>query len=525
MQATRLWTSELTWRHSDALHRVDRANAASVHVLIRMTVHSLIVASNAMTAVRHGTAPVHPRHWSSTSRPLARVSAVSTASSTPPSQRPVQRVAVVGAGVGGLSFTLSLRHHHGGTLSTGPAPQVDVYEQYGGQLDAPAGAAFNLNGGAAVLCDLGLEADLRRLSNPMARVLSRTVTGQTLMDLDIPVIVADAGASEQLCRNGTTWAVTCLRAELLGLLASHVTDSQGGTPARLVQGKQVAGVSSDGRMCFTDGAFSDSAYDLVVAADGIRSSLRTCVGLSPAVPKYSGIRIAFAVAPRLEGLRSCPSSEVHQWFGPNGYGLVYTAGGSGSDASTGAHCLALCWRDDGDGSAPENGSWNAAGGAKAAMQTRLRAGGFPDEVLRLCEASTRVVNLGVYGHSPSPGPWWKPLSAKSTAGPYVVLMGDAVHAMPPFLGQGANQAIQDAYCLAGKVAAANSGSTSLPAALAAYEAIRRPPTATLQLSSAAIGLLDTLPAPAHYFRDLALYIAAQSGIAGRVFINGALPRV
>jgi hypothetical protein len=39
----------------------------------------------------------------------------------------------------------------------------------------------------------------------------------------------------------------------------------------------------------------------------------------------------------------------------------------------------------------------------------------------------------------------------------VVLLGDAAHAMAPFLGQGANQAIQDGYCLADRLAANQPG--------------------------------------------------------------------
>ena len=38
-----------------------------------------------------------------------------------------------------------------------------------------------------------------------------------------------------------------------------------------------------------------------------------------------------------------------------------------------------------------------------------------------------------------------------------MLLGDAAHAMAPFLGQGANQAIQDGYCLASCLAAARAG--------------------------------------------------------------------
>lgn len=55
----------------------------------------------------------------------------------------------------------------------------------------------------------------------------------------------------------------------------------------------------------------------------------------------------------------------------------------------------------------------------------------------------------------------------------MVLLGDAAHAMPPFLGQGANQAIQDAYCLARELAALDGKHASLDEALASYESTRK----------------------------------------------------
>ena len=61
----------------------------------------------------------------------------------------------------------------------------------------------------------------------------------------------------------------------------------------------------------------------------------------------------------------------------------------------------------------------------------------------------------------------------------VVLAGDAAHGMPPFLGQGANQGLEDAAAIATLVAEINKQNqwddiTAIEAAFSKYEALRRP---------------------------------------------------
>lgn len=67
-------------------------------------------------------------------------------------------------------------------------------------------------------------------------------------------------------------------------------------------------------------------------------------------------------------------------------------------------------------------------------------------------------------------------------------MGDACHAMPPFMGQGANQGIQDAVSLAknlAKVAQMGPGGAggygTVQEALRAYERTRKPPTSSISV--------------------------------------------
>jgi 2-polyprenyl-6-methoxyphenol hydroxylase-like FAD-dependent oxidoreductase len=56
----------------------------------------------------------------------------------------------------------------------------------------------------------------------------------------------------------------------------------------------------------------------------------------------------------------------------------------------------------------------------------------------------------------------------------VTLLGDAVHAMPPTGGVGANTALRDAATLAGELLAAARGATSLGDAVASYERVMLP---------------------------------------------------
>ena len=368
-----------------------------------------------------------------------------------------------------------------------------------------------------------------------------------MLDIDVEALVRSQPATAAgLVRFGRSCAVTVLRSDVIAVLRGALRTTN------LVLGARVSGVSPTGALVFSTPSTKEVSerFDLIVAADGIRSPVRGALLGSdpPPPPAYTGIRIAFARVPRSAFSRSSPSCEVHQWFGPNGYCLQYTAGGSDSAAqNSGAHCIALCWRDAASPAAGDNAAW-AAGGrdVAAAMSARLRAGGFPQELQsHLAAASAAssggaVFEIGVFDTAPLPQDrWWSGPDAKDNPTPnsnptqkargfpHIVLLGDAAHAMPPFLGQGANQAVQDAACLASKLRNMQNSSTSsdMGAALRAYAAVRCPPTAALQRSSRFVGALDTLQSPLHVLRDVSLWGAGVSGIAAQIFLAGAMPRV
>ncbi|KZT56908.1 FAD/NAD(P)-binding domain-containing protein [Calocera cornea HHB12733] len=77
----------------------------------------------------------------------------------------------------------------------------------------------------------------------------------------------------------------------------------------------------------------------------------------------------------------------------------------------------------------------------------------------------------------------------SYASGYVVLIGDAAHAAVPHQGNGASQGIEDAHVLANLLSHPLCTKATVPLALKAYDAVRRPRSQRLQQSSYDVGRL------------------------------------
>ena len=82
------------------------------------------------------------------------------------------------------------------------------------------------------------------------------------------------------------------------------------------------------------------------------------------------------------------------------------------------------------------------------------------------------------------------------------LLGDAAHAMVPFLAQGAAMAIEDAAVLAASL----YGAADVPAALSAYEAARKPRVTRLWEAAKQTGDIYHYGAAMGALRDAALTI-------------------
>jgi salicylate hydroxylase len=113
-------------------------------------------------------------------------------------------------------------------------------------------------------------------------------------------------------------------------------------------------------------------------------------------------------------------------------------------------------------------SWSAVGDRDQLAESFA---GWDAPVLELIGKVETCFWWGIYDHKP----------LKSWTKGRLALLGDAAHAMQPHVGQGANQAIEDAIALS--VFLEGGSSDSVPDALGRYEAFRRERTDIVQAES------------------------------------------
>ena len=121
---------------------------------------------------------------------------------------------------------------------------------------------------------------------------------------------------------------------------------------------------------------------------------------------------------------------------------------------------------------PERESWSRPGAYADFSRFAERLNLPTADIPAMIQATTEVFEYPMCDRDPLP--WW-------TQG-RLTLLGDAAHPMYPVGSNGASQAILDARCLADLLA-----SQSVPEALAAYDAARRPATADIVRSNRAGG--------------------------------------
>lgn len=326
-----------------------------------------------------------------------------------------QKIIIIGAGIGGLAAALSLRRS---------GAEVTVLEQAEAITEVGAGLQISPNG-AAVLRALGLEQRLAEAA-PRARavVLRDYRRAGEVVRLDLARLAPDQ------CY------YLVHRADLIDLLAHAVRSA--GVQVRLLQ--QVTSVQ-DGprpRVHLANGATKEA--DLVIGADGLHSPSRAVLNGNETA-RFTGQVAWRATVPVPEDT----PHEAQVFMGP------------------GQHLVAYPLRDGrlmNLVAVQERRDWVAEGWNHRDDPEALRSafGAFRGPAQDLLERVETVWLWGLFRHP----------VAQNWHGERLALLGDAAHPTLPFLAQGANMALEDAWTLARCL----EQSAGTPQALAQYQSLR-----------------------------------------------------
>lgn len=349
------------------------------------------------------------------------------------------RIAIVGGGLGGLAAALFLRRL---------GLEAIVYEQATQLREVGAGIVVAPNM-VRLLDALGL-AD--RLSSSAVRLEG---AWEFRRWQDGRVLFAKLMGDECARLYGTDCYVAH-RADLLTLLLQALPDDAIRLDHCCVE---VSQNENEAELTFASraGRKTKVTADVVIGADGIHSVIRPAVA-AEVDSRFSGL-CAFRCLVPAEDAPGMALRPVHTvWFGPGRHLVQYPISG-GRLVNVVAIVPAGDWRTE---------SWTTDGEIPDLIK---EFEGWDPRLHQLLNSARSTKRWALYDRYPL---------QRWIAG-RIALLGDAAHAMLPFLAQGAAQAFEDAFVLAECLK--NADRNSVSHALQRYEAIRQPRANQIQVAS------------------------------------------
>jgi salicylate hydroxylase len=362
-------------------------------------------------------------------------------------------IAVIGGGIGGTAAALSL-------LQSGF--DVHVYEQARELREVGAGIQVSPNA-TRVLHRLGLADALAGLGvKPLAMHQRRWQDGRTLLRTPLAQAMESAFGSPHYQMH---------RADVLGTLVAALP------PERVHTGHRLTGLDDRGERVeawFENGAPIEA--DVLVGADGIHSAVRGIL-FGSEQPRFTGCICYRGLVPAERVAHLSIPVEAQVWMGPDKHFVHYYVR-NGQLLNFVAVIEQDTWTKE---------SWTDRGDIADAIAAYKS---WHPQLGGILQAADETFVWGLFERPPMP---------RWSVG-RVTLLGDACHAMLPFMAQGAAQAIEDGVVLAACLA--QRGKKDVADSLRRYEALRLPRTARVQAASTNNKARFHLPdGPAQVARD------------------------
>lgn len=340
-------------------------------------------------------------------------------------------VIIVGAGIGGTTAALCCLRE---------GLQVTLLEQATELREVGAGVQISSNG-SVVFRELGLLEKLDRVAvKPVSFQVISFETGEVVSNMPLGPAAAE--------RYGATF-FQFHRADLLDVLGAALPHGIVQTNHRVISVEQddisVSAILENGTRI---------TGDVLIGADGIHSAVRKAI-VGDGGTTFSG-KLVWRALVQPERIKSLDFKErFYGWAGKGrmvwGYWVrpktLFNFGG----VVPSDEVRRETWTQTGD-----------------LAEMRASFAGANPRLTGLIDAVDEAFITGLYDRDPLP------LWTKGRA----TLLGDAGHAMLPYLAQGATQSVEDGYVLARCLA--KHGARKVPEALADYELRRRPRTTKVQ---------------------------------------------
>jgi len=374
-------------------------------------------------------------------------------------------VMIAGAGLGGLTAGLALRR---------AGFDVEIHEA--APVLGEVGAGLTLSRGAqAVFRALGIQ-------DRVAAFACRSASLPFMHYRSGAVLAGAYDNSNGLPDDGTLDVARQIhRADLHRVLVEAFAEVGPGvvTGHKLISIQQSTGFVT---VCFENGDVA--TCDVLIGADGVRSAVRDAL-ISSDQPRFTG-QLAYRFLVPMDLARPfMGSGRSGVYIGPKRTFNRYTLRGGEV-----VNCVGIVandtWTDEG---------WSTPANVEE-MQKAFS--GWHRDVRGLIDQAEAAIKWGLFDRTPLPN--W-------TTG-RVSLLGDAAHAMLPFLGMGAAMAIEDGMVLARAFAA----ESDYAAALARYEEARMARTGLIHAKSVEQGELTQARDPDRYEHSAAP--AADPAILG-----------